>query len=101
MDSLMYSLMYSLRPARRFLPAISVALLLGACAATSPNDGNADVALIAVPQAAKLTLTIDKHPDATSSLERALMYSGDVAKGAPDHGRTQEGGHGHEQAAVR
>lgn len=63
------------------LPAVCAVLLLGACAATPPNEGMADVALITVPEAAKLTLIIDKHPDATSSLERALMLSGDVAKG--------------------
>ena len=73
--------MRSHTPAALFLPAVCAVLLLGACAATPPDDGMADVALIRVPEASKLTLTIDKHPDATSSLERALMFSGDVAKG--------------------
>lgn len=70
---------------RRFLVMATALPGLHACASgvAAPDSATAvaDVALVELPDASKLSLTIDKHPDATGSLERALLFSGDIAKG--------------------
>ena len=68
---------------RRLLLAACAMPLLDACAPIVARDPNApaDFALITMPSVAKLSLIIDKHPDATTSIERALMFQGDIELG--------------------
>ena len=68
---------------RRLLLAACAMPFLDACAPIAARDPNApaDIALITVPAVSKLSLTIDKHPDATTSIERALLFQGDVELG--------------------
>ena len=56
---------------------------LDACAPIAARDPNApaDIALITVPAVSRLSLTIDRHPDATTSIERALLFQGDIELG--------------------
>ena len=56
---------------------------LDACAPIAARDPNApaDLALITLPAVSRLSLTIDKHPDATTSIERALLFQGDIELG--------------------
>jgi hypothetical protein len=68
---------------RRLLLTACVLPLIGACAPMRARDPNApaDIAIITLPMVSKLSLTIDKHPDATTSIERALLFQGDVELG--------------------
>lgn len=68
---------------RRLLFAACAMPFLDACApiAVRDPDAPADVAIITVPAISKLSLTIDRHPDATTSIERALLFQGDIELG--------------------
>ena len=68
---------------RRLLLTACALPLAGACVPIVARDPNApaDLAIITVPMVSKLSLIIDKHPDATTSIERALLFQGDVELG--------------------
>lgn len=68
---------------RRLFLATCALPFLDACAPIAVRDPGApaDIALITVPSVSRVSLTIDKHPDATTSIERALMFQGDVELG--------------------
>ena len=56
------------------LAALALPFVDGCAQISSRNpDAPADVAVISVPVPSRLSLTIDRHPDTTSSIERALM----------------------------
>ena len=68
---------------RRFIVATCALPLVEACAPLASRDPNApaDVAIVSLPIPAKLSLTIEKHPDTSTSIARALLFAGDVEKG--------------------
>ena len=68
---------------RRLLLAACALPFVDGCASVAARDPTApaDIAIITVPAAYKLSMTIDKHPDVTTSIARALMFQSDVEKG--------------------
>ena len=68
---------------RRFLLAACALPFVDGCAPVATRDPTApaDIAIITVPAVYKLSMTIDKHPDMTASIARALMFQGDIELG--------------------